>query len=69
MLLVGYDNDNNWIVRNSYGPNWGESGYFRLTTDINKNCGANYDTYRLFGQRAASLVWLPILLLLAALTI
>jgi len=32
--LVGYGNDENlgdfWLVRNSWTPNWGESGYIRL---------------------------------------
>ena len=28
MLLVGYDDDRRaWLVRNSWGPNWGESGH------------------------------------------
>jgi hypothetical protein len=34
MLLVGYDSDQNiLLVRNSWGPNWGEAGYCRLTID------------------------------------
>lgn len=29
VLLVGYDSSA-WIVKNSWGTRWGESGYFRL---------------------------------------
>ena len=34
MLLVGYDlNEGVFIVRNSWGPGWGEAGYCRMTID------------------------------------
>lgn len=31
IVCVGYDNtQQHWIMRNSWGPNWGDSGYFYL---------------------------------------
>jgi KDEL-tailed cysteine endopeptidase len=45
--LVGYGNQNGtlfWIIRNQFGPSWGEQGYIRLIRDLGKvpgKCGIN----------------------------
>jgi len=39
VLLVGY-NDDYWIVKNSWGANWGESGFIRLKRGSNQ-CNMN----------------------------
>jgi len=43
VLAVGYSNEGSqhyWIVKNSWGSNWGENGYIRLCKDCGVNRGA-----------------------------
>ena len=41
VLLVGIDSSENWIIKNSWGSEWGEKGYITLAPG--NTCGiANY---------------------------
>jgi len=45
-LIVGYRRDYGdtpyWIIRNSYGPNWGENGHMRVAIHTGDGlCGVN----------------------------
>nr|XP_014282108.1 cathepsin L1-like isoform X2 [Halyomorpha halys] len=42
ILLVGYgsaDGEDYWLVKNSWGPKWGEKGFMRLTRAKKNACG------------------------------
>merc|ERR1711981_521839 len=45
VVLVGYGTDEKegdyWIVRNSWGPGWGEDGHIRLKRETTATCGVN----------------------------
>lgn len=38
VLLVGYT-ESTWIIKNSWGKNWGEQGFIRVKNTAGSNCG------------------------------
>jgi cathepsin L len=43
VLVVGYGTEPSgqkyWLVKNSYGPQWGIGGYVKIAKDANNHCG------------------------------
>jgi C1A family cysteine protease len=61
VLLVGYTSDY-WIIKNSWGTNWGQNGYIYVTRNSLYNCGIGTAVHSL----SATGVQLWTILLLAA---
>jgi len=47
VLVVGYGTNEKgidyWLVKNSWGKNWGDGGYFRMIRNDNNHCGVASD--------------------------
>ena len=47
VAIVGYGTENNkdfWLAKNSWGPSWGDNGFFKILRNTNE-CGIAYENY------------------------
>ena len=55
VLLVGYTNDY-WIIKNHWGPDWGEDGYIRVSSKPGENCKIGTAVHMLIENNLKSLI-------------
>jgi C1A family cysteine protease len=71
IVIIGYDTSGNWIIKNSWGTNWGVAGYMYLK-DSN-DCGLKNFVYqfteRKVGSFGSSLIFTIVLLFVSLLAL
>jgi cathepsin L len=45
VIIVGYDSNGNWIIKNSWGTGWGQSGF--ATISVTNDCALTAYVYQL----------------------
>ncbi len=63
VVLVGYGYEKGlgyWILKNSYGAEWGQQGFFNLVMDDMVNCGLNVFPIRVMGASSGPAANAPV---------
>lgn len=60
--MIGYDQSNSWIIKNSWGTSWGVGGFGYISQDTNHDCGVLIEAYRLDGLRMVALAILLVVM-------
>lgn len=66
VLLVGYT-PTYWIIKNQWGPTWGESGYMRVTRNSMRNCKIGTSVHLMWGPTVKAILGIMLGLLLVVL--
>ena len=55
VLLVGYDTDY-WFIKNSWGDDWGDNGYIKISRASGSNCRIGREVHALWGSNVQCLL-------------
>jgi cathepsin L len=66
VLIIGMDNNSNYIIKNSYGSNWGDHGFGMINSSYN-DCGIRIAVYQLTYGSIVEIFWIMSILIVVML--